>query len=209
MVDLNVPLTSLSEGIKVPTQQWERQQGRYVCLERHSTDDVCNKDFASKQALEAHRARAGCEPAKLPTERRISRLRGLSPDAAHNVKQQSNHAAVSKYRSTLKGARAVFRARHVAKYRALSIKAVPPPPEPEPPHYMLPPISWLVADAQFAANEVKARFASGNIQLSHSTWSLRFHPDKVQVRWSKSCLHSRSLAVEQMLRLYSVHHCSL
>lgn len=201
MADSNVALTSLSEAIKVPTQQWERQQGRYVCLERHSTDDVCNKDFASKQALEAHRARAGCKPAKLPTERRISRLRGLSPDAAHNMKQQSNHAAVSKYRSTLKGARAVFRARHVAKYRALSIEAVPPPPEPEPP-----PISWLVADAQLNANEVKVRFASGEIQLSHSTWSLRFHPDKVKVRWSAGSVDfgpsSRQLNI-----VYIFSHC--
>ncbi|GAQ92005.1 hypothetical protein KFL_009020060 [Klebsormidium nitens] len=98
------------------------------------------------------------------------------------MKQRSNHAAVAKYRDTLKGKWATFRARHMAKYRDLSLKAVPAPPEPEAPPYMWPPISWLLADAQFTPNEVKARFASGNIQLSHSTWSLRFHPDKVQER---------------------------
>ena len=82
----------------------------------------------------------------------------------------------------LRGERAVFRARHIAKYRALSMTAVLTPPEPEAPRYMPPPISWLLADAQFTPDEVKPRFGSGAIQLSHSTWSLKFHPDKVQER---------------------------
>lgn len=154
-----------------------------MCLERHSIEPerACNKDFASKQALEAHRARTGCEPAKLPSERPVSKLRGLSSDAARCMKQQGNQAAVAKYRTSLGGERAVFRARHIAKYRALSMTAVLTPPEPEAPRYTPPPISWLLADAQFTPNEVKPRFGSGAIQLSVSTWSLKFRPDKVQV----------------------------
>ncbi|GAQ83540.1 hypothetical protein KFL_001520100 [Klebsormidium nitens] len=184
MADSNFASLHHSVVPEASRPQWERRNNRYVCLENHSDrpEGACSRDFASKQALEAHRATTHCEPAKLPSERPISRLRGLSPNEAHRIAQRSNHAAVAKYRDTLKGKWATFRARHMAKYRNLSLKALPAPPEPEAPPYMLPPVSWLLADAQFTPNEVKARFASGNIQLSHSTWSLRFHPDKVQER---------------------------
>ncbi|GAQ91603.1 hypothetical protein KFL_008160030 [Klebsormidium nitens] len=98
------------------------------------------------------------------------------------MKQQSNQASVAKYRTSLRRERAIFRAPHIAKYRALALTAVPEPPEPEAPRYTPPPISWLLADAQFTPNEVKSRFGSGEIQLSHSSWSLKFHPDKVEGR---------------------------
>jgi hypothetical protein len=97
------------------------------------------------------------------------------------VRHESNQTAVVKYKTTIAGERAVFRARHIAKYRALAITAVPQPPQPKGPEYMPPPISWLLADAEFGAQEVKARFNSGRIHLNHSAWSLRFHPDKVEV----------------------------
>lgn len=180
------PSSSSSSDVprEAAIQHWERREGRYICHEHHSIpseDAACLKDFASKQALEAHRSRAGCEPAKLPSDRLVSRLQGLTPEAVKRVKQRSNRVAVSKYRCTPEGERAVFRARHIAKYRVLALSAVPTAPEPEAPEYVRPPISWLLADAQFNPDEVKQKFASGEIRLSHPSWSLRFHPDKVQV----------------------------
>jgi hypothetical protein len=103
-------------------QLWERRNGRYICLEHHQNqpeDASCRQDFASKQALETHHARTSCTPAKLPSDRRVSRLHGLDLGNSRQVRRQSNRAAVSKYRSTVNGERAVFRARHLAKYQPL------------------------------------------------------------------------------------------
>lgn len=139
------PSSGSSAVPEAATQHWERREGRYICLEHHSNpseDAACFKNFASKQALEAHRSRTGCEPAKLPSDRPISRLQGLTTEAAKRVKQRSNRVAVSKYRCTPEGERAVFRARHIAKYRVLALSAVPIAPEPEAPEYVRPPISW-------------------------------------------------------------------
>jgi hypothetical protein len=70
----------------------------------------------------------------------------------------------------------------MAKYRALAIAAVPELAKPKAPEYMPPPISWLFADAPLSLEEVKPKFESSQIQLNHLAWSLRFHPDKVEVR---------------------------
>jgi hypothetical protein len=155
-------------------QLWEKNGSCFVCLERHSKIQpvTCSKGFASKQALEAHCRRTGCEPAKLPSDRPVSKFHGLDPEAARQVRHKSNQTAVVKYRTMIAGERAVFRARHIAKYRALAITAVPQPPQPKGPENMTPPISWLLADAEFGAQEVKARFNSGQIHLNHSAWFL-------------------------------------
>jgi hypothetical protein len=175
-----------SSMFQADNQLWKKQDGRYVCLERHSmvlSAITCGKCFASKQALEAHRQRTGCRPAKLPSERPFSRLHGLNPDAARHVLQQSNHEAVLKYRKTAAGERAVFRARRLSNYREMALYAVPKPPMPAAPQYIPPPIFWLLADASLTAEDVRAKFGRGEIKLSHTTWSLKFHPDKVQVRF--------------------------
>jgi hypothetical protein len=196
--------TALPESPMPPAtlQLWEKREGRFVCLERHSEIQpvTCGKDFASKQALEAHRMRTGCDAAKLPSDRPVSRLHGLVPEAARQVRHQSNHAAVVKYRTTIAGKRAVFRARHMAKYRALAMTAVSEPPQPEAPEYMPPPISWLLADAPVSPEEVKPKFESSQIRLSHSTWSLRFHPDKVEVRGLE--FHSAIIVLSNSLKVY-------
>ena len=174
-----------SPPLQAHPQLWEKTEGRFVCLEQHPDQPGvarCGKEYASKQALEAHRARVGCEPAKLPSDRAVSRLHGLGPPAVRAIEHQSNHAAVTKYRRTVAGEWAVFRARHIAKYRLMALAAIPTlPTMPDPPRYIPPPISWLIADRQIPASEVRTTFDSGRIQLSHASWSLRFHPDKVQV----------------------------
>ncbi|GAQ89676.1 hypothetical protein KFL_005490055 [Klebsormidium nitens] len=149
-----------------------------------NASEICGKSFASKQALEGHRGRKGCTPAKLPSDRAYSKYHGLEPGAAHALKRQSNTAAVSKYRHTLDGKRAVFRARHISKLRSMVIDAVPAPPMPKAPNFVRPPISWLIADAQLLPFEVPELFESGKTGLSHKTWSLKYHPDKVEV-----CIH--------------------
>jgi hypothetical protein len=141
----------------------------------------CGKSFVSKQALEGHRKRTGCEPWKLSSDRAPSKYRGLEPEAARHLKRHSNRAAVSKYRTTLDGERAVHRARHIAKYRIMACSAVPAAPMPKAPVYVRPPISWLISDAEIFGQDLKEKFDRGEIVLSHATWSLRFHPDKVEV----------------------------
>jgi hypothetical protein len=122
------------------SQLYEKREGRFVCLERHSKIQpvTCSKGFASKQALEAHRRRTGCEPAKLPNDRPVSRFHSLGPEAARQLKHESNQTNVSTYRATIAGERAIFRARHIAKYRNLAMTVIPQPPQPEGPKYMPP-----------------------------------------------------------------------
>ncbi|GAQ93567.1 hypothetical protein KFL_016550010, partial [Klebsormidium nitens] len=122
---------------------WKRDGGRFVCLEQHASEArSCGKPFVSKQALEGHRKRTGCEPWKLPSNRAPSKYHGLGPEAAsRQLKRQSNRAAVSKYRTTLDGERAVHRARHIANYRLMARDAVPAPRMPKAPAYVRPPIS--------------------------------------------------------------------
>jgi hypothetical protein len=161
---------------------WKRDGGCFICLERHANESrSCGKAFVSKQALEGHRKRTGCEPWKLPSDRAPSKYRGLEPEAARQLKRRSNRAAVSKYRTTPNGERAVHRARHIASYRIMARSAVPATPMPKAPAYVRPPISWLIADAEIYVQELKEKFDRGEIVLSHATWSLQFHPDKVEV----------------------------
>jgi hypothetical protein len=169
-------------------QLWKRDGGCLICVERHENESrSCGRAFVSKQALEGHRKRTGCEPWQLPSDRASSKYSGLKPEAARELKRQSNKAAVSKYRTTLDGERAVHRARHIANYRLMASSAVPAPQMPNPPAYVRPPISWLVADAEIFAQDLKEKFNRGEIVLSHATWSLRFHPDKVQVSQHVCC----------------------
>jgi hypothetical protein len=79
------PESSISQST---SQLWEKREGHFVCLERHlkSQPVTCGKNFASKQALEAHRRRTGRDAAKLPSDRPVSRLHGLDPEAAHQVR---------------------------------------------------------------------------------------------------------------------------
>jgi hypothetical protein len=152
------------------------------CLERHANElKSCDRAFVSKQALEGHRKRTGCEPWKLTSSRASSKYSGLEPEDARELKRQSNRAAVSKYRTTVDGERAVHRARHIAKFRLMARNTMPAPPMPKAPAYMRPPISWLIADAEIFAQDLKERFDHGEIVLRHATWSLRFHTDKVEV----------------------------
>jgi hypothetical protein len=163
-------------------QLWKRDGGCFVCFERHANESQsCGKSFVTKQALESHRKRMGCQPWKLPSDRAPSKYRSLEPEAARQLKRVSNRAAVSKYRTTLDGERAVHRARHIANYRLMARDAVPAPPMPKAPVYVRPPISWLIANAGIFAHDLKEKFDWGEIVLSHATWSLRFHPDKVEV----------------------------
>jgi hypothetical protein len=164
-------------------QHWERRDGHFVCLERHANppEGLCKKTFASKQALEGHRLRTGCEPAKLPSDRRISKFFQLTPEAAHEVKHQGNQTAVSRYRKTFKGERATFQAQHLAEYQKRALIAVPKREMPKVPEYMTPPISWLLAGAQLTWQEARAMLDFGELRINHTTWSLRYHPDKVEV----------------------------
>ncbi|GAQ91797.1 hypothetical protein KFL_008570010, partial [Klebsormidium nitens] len=160
-------------------EPWKRDGRRFICLERHADEsESCGKSFVSKQALEGHRKRMGCESWKLPSDRAPSKYRGLGPEAARQLKRQSNRVAVSKYRKTLDGERAVHRARHIANYRLMACSAVPAPRMPKAPAYVRPPISWLIADAEIYVQDLKEKFDRGEIVLSHVTWSLRLHPDK-------------------------------
>jgi hypothetical protein len=165
-------------------QHYEKRDGRYFCQEEHPTImqrlGACNKGFASKQALEAHRSRTVCEPFKLPSDQRVSRFFELTPEAAREVKHQGNQAAVSRYRKTIKGERATFRARHLAEYQKRALIAVPEREKPEVPEYMAPPISWLLAGAQLTWQEARSML-DGKLRMNHTTWSLRYHPDKVEV----------------------------
>jgi hypothetical protein len=174
------PTTSMTSSAS--PQLWKRDGGCFICLEWHANESrSCGRAFVSKQALEGHRKRTGCAPWKLPSDRASSKYSGLEPEAARELKRQSNRAAVSKYRMMLDGERAVHRARHIANYRLMARDAVPAPPMPKAPAYMRPPISWLIADAEIFAHDLKEKFDRGEIVLSHATWSLRFHPDKVEV----------------------------
>jgi hypothetical protein len=182
-VSFATPMTSSAS-----LQFWKRDGGCFICLERHGNESrSCGRVFVSTQALEGHRKRTGCKPWKLPSDRASSKYSGLEPEAARELKRQSNRAAVSKYRTTLNGERAVHHARHIAKYRLMACNAVPAPPMPKAPAYVRPPISWLIADTQVPAHEIKGRFERGEIVLSHKTRSLRFHPDKVEVGQPVCC----------------------
>lgn len=166
-------------------QRWEKRDGRYLCQEEHPATaqglGACNKGFASKQALELHRLRTGCQPAKLPNDRRVSRFFGLTPEAACQVKHQGNQAAVAKYRKTINGEKTTFRARHLAEYQRRALIAVPEREKPKVPEYIAPPISWLLAGAQLTWQEARTMLDSGELRMNHATWSLRYHPDKVEV----------------------------
>lgn len=162
---------------------WKRDGGCFICLERHANaSETCDKSFMAKQALEGHRKRMGCQPWKLPSNRAASKFRGLEPEASRQLKRQSNTTAVSKYRRTLDGDRAVFRSRHMAKYRMMACNAVPSPLLPKAPDYTPPPLSWLIVDAKLLPFKALKLFDRGKIVLSHKTWSVHFHPDKVEVR---------------------------
>jgi hypothetical protein len=135
----------------------------------------------SKQAFEGHRKRMGCQRWKLPSDRAPSKYHGLEPTASHQLKRKSNTAAVTKYRRTLEGHRAVFCSRHMAKYRIMALSAVPAPSMPKVLNYTEPPLSWLIVGAELLPCKALEILDRGEIVLSHKTWLVRFHPDKIKV----------------------------
>jgi hypothetical protein len=92
--------TNASEPLMLEAtpQLYEKREGRFVCLERHSKIQpvTCSKGFASTQALEAHRRRSRCKSARMPSDRPVSRFHGLDPEAARQVRPESNQTNVSR-----------------------------------------------------------------------------------------------------------------
>ncbi|GAQ91553.1 hypothetical protein KFL_008050050 [Klebsormidium nitens] len=68
----------------------------------------------------------------------------------------------------------------MARYRIMARNAIPAPPMPKAPTYVRPPLSWLIADAELLPSKAWEMFDRGEIVLHHKTWSLHFHPDKVE-----------------------------
>lgn len=114
---------------------------------------------------------------------RSAHLEILSIDTRSGSRSEAsgNQTAISRYKKTFKGGRATFRARHLAEYQKRALIAVPKREMPKVSEYMTPPISWLLAGAQLTWQEARAMLDSGELRINHTTWSLRYHPDKVEV----------------------------